>query len=176
MITGCKELITFLSECISLLFRPATIIFTAKITFSLSPQVLGSEKTVDISRRYHWFPAKWRLRIDYRNSILMTCHCPDLDSDTSSVWNFWAPSSNFGRDPFNQNFRKVRSKTQWIGSVQPKKFRKNWSTFWGGPLFPVGPVGILVEWIAPFIRGETNGMTSFWGWLQSEPKPFLVSK
>ena len=22
------------------------------------------------------------------------------------------------------------------------------STFWGGPLFPVGPVGILVEWIA----------------------------
>ena len=54
-----------------------------------------------------------------------------------------------GRDPFNQNFRKFRSKTQWIGSVQPEKFRKNGSTFWGGPLFPVGPVGILVEWIAP---------------------------
>ena len=73
VITGCKELITF-SSCISLLFRPATIIFIAKITL----QVLGSEKTVDISRRYLWFPAKWRLRIDYRNSILMTCHCPDL--------------------------------------------------------------------------------------------------
>ena len=57
VITDCKELITF-SSCISLLFRPATIIFTAKITFSLSPQVLGSEKTVDISRRYNWFPAK----------------------------------------------------------------------------------------------------------------------
>ena len=54
-----------------------------------------------------------------------------------------------GRDPFNQNFRKFRSKTQWIGSVQPEKFRKNGSTFWGGPIFPVGPVGILVEWIAP---------------------------
>ena len=54
-----------------------------------------------------------------------------------------------GRDPFNQNFRKFWSKTQWIGSVQPEKFRKNWSTFWGGPLFPVGPVWILVEWIAP---------------------------
>ena len=38
-----------------------------------------------------------------------------------------------GRDPFNQNFRKFRSKTQWIGSVQPEKFRKNWSTFGGGP-------------------------------------------
>ena len=34
-----------------------------------------------------------------------------------------------GRDPFNQNFRKFRSKTQWIGSVQPEKFRKNGSTF-----------------------------------------------
>ena len=53
----------------------------------------------------------------------------------------------FGRDPVNQNFRKFQSKTQWIGSVQPEKFRKNG----GGPLFPVGPVGILVEWIAPFI-------------------------
>ena len=29
-----------------------------------------------------------------------------------------------GRDPFNQTFRKFRSKTQWIGSVQPEKFRK----------------------------------------------------
>ena len=34
-----------------------------------------------------------------------------------------------GRDPFNQNLQKFRSKTQWIGSVQPEKFRKNWSTF-----------------------------------------------
>ena len=58
-----------------------------------------------------------------------------------------------GRDPFNQNFRKFRSKTQWIGSVQPEKFRKNWSTFWGGPLFPVGRVWILVEWIAPLVFG-----------------------
>ena len=29
-----------------------------------------------------------------------------------------------GRDPFNQNFRKFRSKTQWIGSVQPETFPK----------------------------------------------------
>ena len=28
------------------------------------------------------------------------------------------------RDPNNQNFRKFRSKTQWIGSVQAEKFRK----------------------------------------------------
>ena len=44
------------------------------------------------------------------------------------------------RDPFNQDFRKFRSKTQWICSVQPETFRKNGSTFWGGPLFPVGQV------------------------------------
>ena len=61
---------------------------------------------------------------------------------------------NWERDPFNQNFRKFRSKPQWIGSVQPEKFRKHGSTFWGGPLFPVGSVGILVEWIAP-LRSTT---------------------
>ena len=38
---------------------------------------------------------------------------------------------NYGRDPFNQNFGKFRSKTQWIGSVQPEKFRKT------GPPFEV---------------------------------------
>ena len=42
---------------------------------------------------------------------------------------------------------KPYPKTQWIGSVQPGKFRNNG----GGPLFLVGPIGILVEWIAPFI-------------------------
>ena len=57
VITGCKEETTF-SSCISLLFRPATEIFMDKITFSFSPQVLGGEKTADISRRYNWFPVK----------------------------------------------------------------------------------------------------------------------
>ena len=67
-----------------------------------------------------------------------------------------------GRDPLKQNFRKFRSKTQWIGSVQPEKFRKNWSTFWGGPLFPVGPVWILVEWIAPHILISRSISFSVW--------------
>ena len=58
---------------------------------------------------------------------------------------------NYGRDPLNQNFWKFQSKTQWICSVQPEKFWKHWSTFWGGPLFLVGLVRILVEWIAPYI-------------------------
>ena len=43
----------------------------------------------------------------------------------------------------------------------PEKFRKNWSTFWRGPLFSVGPVGILVEWIAP-ISWEIGLMTRSW--------------
>ena len=34
------------------------------------------------------FPAKWRLRNERRNSILMTRHYPDLGSDTSSVRDF----------------------------------------------------------------------------------------
>ena len=46
-----------------------------------------------------------------------------------------------GRDPFNQNFRKFRSKTQWIGSVQLEKFRKKMdqfsrSKFWLNGLCP----------------------------------------
>ena len=47
-----------------------------------------------------------------------------------------------------KNFQKFRSKLN--GSVQSnqKSFKKNWSTFWGGPLFLVRPVRILVEWIA----------------------------
>ena len=61
---------------------------------------------------------------------------------------------NRGRDPFDQNFRKFWSNIQWIGSVQPEKFRKNWCIFWRGPLFPVGPVGILVEWIAPRVTSH----------------------
>ena len=36
---------------------------------------------------------------------------------------------NIGRHPFNQHFWKFRSKTQWFGSVQQEKFRKNGSTF-----------------------------------------------
>ena len=86
--------------------------------------------------------------------------CWSLPSCENIVWNVWevAPPphpwsqtfqdiarferfTDHGRNSFSQNFRKFRSKTQWIGSVQPEKFRKNWSTFWGGPLFPVGPVG-----------------------------------
>ena len=59
-------------------------------------------------------------------------------------------------DSFNQNFGTFRSETQWIGSVQPEKFRKNWSIFWGGPVFQVGAVGILVEWIAPKVCVALN--------------------
>ena len=54
-----------------------------------------------------------------------------------------------GARSIQPKFPEILVKTQWIGSVQPEKFRKNWSTFWGGPLLPVGPVWILVEWIAP---------------------------
>ena len=57
-----------------------------------------------------------------------------------------------GLDPFNQTFRKFRSKTKWIGSAQPEKFRKNKSTFRGGPLFLVGP--IQLKWTVPFDHSD----------------------
>ena len=46
-----------------------------------------------------------------------------------SVMTHWVQ----GHDPFNQNFWKFQSKTQWISSVQPEKFYKNkmWTTFFG---------------------------------------------
>ena len=43
----------------------------------------------------------------------------------------------YGCDPFNQNFWEFRSQTEWIGSIQPEKFRKKsvhlsrWTTFLG---------------------------------------------
>ena len=48
------------------------------------------------------------------------------ESSLPSPRDFFTPSRNreAGRDPFNQNFRKFRTETQWIGSVQPGKFRK----------------------------------------------------
>ena len=61
---------------------------------------------------------------------IMTTTGPDQDWQGSR-------SRSKPRDPFNQNVWKFRSKTQWIGSVQPKKFRKNGSTFLHGPLFKV---------------------------------------
>ena len=99
---------------------------------------------------------KWRV-MNYRWLPVPSGHIRDLfDFLIRSCMNHVLPymvlagdTDSNGRDPFNQNFRKFRSKTEWIGSVQPEKFRKNWSTFWGGPLFPVGPVWILVQWIAP---------------------------
>ena len=40
------------------------------------------EKTADFSRRHHFhhcrFLVKWRVRREFENSILMTCHCADL--------------------------------------------------------------------------------------------------
>ena len=50
-------------------------------------------------------------------------------TSVSLTWTLYELARHPGRDPFNQKFRKFRSKTQWIGSVQPEKFRKNRSTF-----------------------------------------------
>ena len=57
-------------------------------------------------------------------------------ASATCIWLKWLP------------FRKFRSKPEWIGSVQPEKFRKSQSTFRGGPLFSVGPV--RSKWTAPF--------------------------
>ena len=52
-----------------------------------------------------------------------------------------------GRDPLVDRLGSVSSNRKSFEKMGP-------CTFWGGPLFPVGPVGILVEWIAPVMCSE----------------------
>ena len=61
-------------------------------------------------------------------------------------------TKKYGCDPLNQNFRKFRSKTEWIGSVQLEKFPKKRSTFQGGPILSVGPVRL--KWTVPFDHSD----------------------
>ena len=89
---------------------------------------------------------------------------------------FWgkSPGDEVGRDPFNQNFRKFLSKT--IGPCQNSMDRFGLTgkvskklvhlLFWGGPLFAVGPVWILVECrIAPQFRRNFCGWTEPIHWV-----------
>ena len=62
-------------------------------------------------------------------------------------------SSPQGRDPFNQNFRNISVQNSMDRFGPTGKVSKKGATFLGGPIFPVGPVGILVEWIAPQYSG-----------------------
>ena len=55
-----------------------------------------------------------------------------MEKGSPGVSNKIRPLAYDGRDPFNQNFRKFRSKTQWIGSGSNRKsFEKT------GPPFEV---------------------------------------
>ena len=49
-------------------------------------------ETDHTSWHHHWFPLKWCLRNNHRNSILMTCHYPDLDSASDSMKQFFNQS------------------------------------------------------------------------------------
>ena len=48
----------------------------------------------------------------------------DLGTDLARLRKISDELTHRGRDPFNQNFRKFRSKTLWIGSIQPEEFSK----------------------------------------------------
>ena len=63
-----------------------------------------ARKTADLSWRHHrLFSAKWRLRNNCRNSILMTCHYPDLGSPSD-----WL-------NQISHAARPIRSTTQiWV--------------------------------------------------------------
>ena len=65
--------------------------------------------------------------LDELASIWVNSHC-GTQHEIEKIGTLTQNGQN-GGDLFNQNFRKFRSKTQWIGSVQPEKFRKKRFTF-----------------------------------------------
>ena len=70
---------------------------------SLSPNVPRPRKRALRSITFRGFPAKWRLRNERRNSILMTCH--HLDPGSASEWSF----------PVGNLLQPIRSTTQtWV--------------------------------------------------------------
>ena len=69
------------------------------------------------------FPAKWRLGNDCRNSILMTCHCPDLGS--ASDW--LKPISPRPIWSFTQIWRVTRHHYGIFALVSPTSFREETS-------------------------------------------------
>ena len=102
-----------------------------------------------------WMPntkCSFILRVDHwSSSAILETH--DLPFSNRTMGRSRSPiiapgrAKHNGRDSFNQTFRKFRSKSEWIGSVQPEKFRKNRYTFRSGPLFSVGPV--RSKWAIP---------------------------
>ena len=71
--------------------------------------------------------------------------------DRLKCYTLLASEENYWAQSIQPKFLEisVQNSTDWFGPTG--KILKKWSTFWGGPLFPVGPVWILVEWITPII-------------------------
>ena len=79
------------------------------------------------------FPAKWRLRIERRNSILMTRHYPDLGSDVSSEYGISAlvSQTSFGGKTtggvakcrlFSQATTKFKCAKKWKINITMRKY------------------------------------------------------
>ena len=71
--------------------------------------------------------------------------------DRLKCYTLLASEENYWAQSIQPKFLEisVQNSTDWFGPTG--KVLKKWSTFLGGPLFPVGPVWILVEWITPII-------------------------
>ena len=81
---------------------------------SVCSLLLDWPKSAHIARCHHWFPPEWRLWNERRNSILMTCHYPDLGSAfdwSSRVGNLLQP---------------IRSTTQiWVVTRHQSEFLRS---------------------------------------------------
>ena len=91
-----------------------------KKLINLWPSIKHKNKiNIKIILHYHYYSSRGKKLTNVRSFSIL---------QSREVLTFFNNDKR-GRDPFNQSFRKFRSKTQWIGSVQQVEFRKNWSTF-----------------------------------------------
>ena len=160
VMTGCKELIAF-SSCISLLFRPATIIFMVKVTFSLFPQVLGSAKQStfpdastcfprnDVWRSTTEIPYWWRvtvqiwivIRHQYGNELLLQTPSSDL----VSRGNQWSRRNMSAVLSYDQFLRLVSIRTKTLYRIKVILSLKFWIiSFWVTAHLPLPYANILL--------------------------------
>lgn len=89
----CKHKLLFLTECNDALFNKSQAITKLLVNQLIETRSFRFMMVVcfriflidlcgaDFRNATNCFPAKWRLRIDYRNSKLCNCHCQDLDRE-----------------------------------------------------------------------------------------------
>ena len=127
--------------------RVAFIFNFSLLAFSWTSKLIRTkqelEKTADISRPHHWFPAKWRLRNENRDFILMTCHYLPRTETSFSRWKCERKGRREGdnRRPFPSSLAVHHH----VARVSRSPLRREKRSAWGGSWFTIS------IWVVPTI-------------------------